>query len=100
MSQHYRHLTKVINVRYCLASWGSGALHAQYLASSYGIGPLKSKHNDDGSSKWVNDMPHNGWLDLSKPYIAAYKNKDTNVAKYIENDLVVKKRSKTVSPPS
>ncbi|KAJ4169170.1 hypothetical protein NW754_011103 [Fusarium falciforme] len=56
---------------------------------SHYIGPLKSKHNDDGSSKWVNDMPHNGWLDLSKPYIAAYKNKDTNVAKYIEKDQLV-----------
>ncbi|UPK92795.1 hypothetical protein LCI18_003730 [Fusarium solani-melongenae] len=56
---------------------------------SHYIGPLKSKHNDDGSSKWVNDMPHNGWLDLSKPYIAAYKNKDTNVAKYIDKDQLV-----------
>ncbi|KAF4973709.1 hypothetical protein FSARC_98 [Fusarium sarcochroum] len=56
---------------------------------SHYIGPLKNKHNDDGASKWVNDMPHNGWLDLSKPYIAAYKNKDTNVAKYIEKDQLV-----------
>ncbi|KAI8716218.1 hypothetical protein NCS52_00914900 [Fusarium sp. LHS14.1] len=56
---------------------------------SHYIGPLKSKHTDDGSSKWANDMPHNGWLDLSKPYIAAYKAKDTNVAKYIEKDQLI-----------
>ncbi|OAL47689.1 alpha-1,3-glucanase-like protein [Pyrenochaeta sp. DS3sAY3a] len=37
------------------------------------IGPLKGQHYDDGHSKWVNDMPHGGWLDMAKPYIAAYK---------------------------
>ncbi|KAM0425395.1 hypothetical protein ACHAPT_009452 [Fusarium lateritium] len=56
---------------------------------SHYIGPLKSKHTDDGASKWANDMPHNGWLDLSKPFIAAYKSKDTNVAKYIEKDQLI-----------
>ncbi|KAG8362182.1 hypothetical protein FVEN_g18 [Fusarium venenatum] len=56
---------------------------------SHYIGPLKSKHNDDGASKWANDMPHNGWLDLCTPFIAAYKAKDTNVAKYIEKDQLV-----------
>ncbi|KAI6775950.1 hypothetical protein HG530_002708 [Fusarium avenaceum] len=56
---------------------------------SHYIGPLKNKHTDDGASKWSNDMPHNGWLDLSKPFIAAYKNKDTNVAKYIQKDQLV-----------
>ncbi|KAJ3549753.1 hypothetical protein NM208_g328 [Fusarium decemcellulare] len=56
---------------------------------SHYIGPLKNKHTDDGASKWANDMPHNGWLDLSKPFIAAYKNKDTDVAKYIEKDQLI-----------
>ncbi|KAF5984809.1 putative mutanase (glucan endo-1,3-alpha-glucosidase) [Fusarium bulbicola] len=56
---------------------------------SHYVGPLKNKHTDDGASKWSNDMPHNGWLDLSKPFIAAYKNKDTNVAKYIEKDQLI-----------
>ncbi|KAF4449010.1 murein transglycosylase [Fusarium austroafricanum] len=56
---------------------------------SHYIGPLKNKHTDDGASKWSNDMPHNGWLDLSKPFIAAYKNKETNVAKYIQKDQLV-----------
>lgn len=65
-----------------LLSWND------YGESHY-FGPLKSKHNDDGASKWVNDMPHNGWLDLSKPFIAAYKNRDTNVAKYIEKDQLI-----------
>ncbi|KAF2736730.1 putative alpha-1,3-glucanase/mutanase [Polyplosphaeria fusca] len=40
---------------------------------SHYIGPLASKHTDDGNSKWANDMPHNGWLDLAKPFIKAYK---------------------------
>lgn len=56
---------------------------------SHYIGPLKNKHTDDGASKWSNDLPHNGWLDLSKPFIAAYKNKDTNVAEYIEKDQII-----------
>lgn len=34
-------------------------------------------------------MPHDGWLDLSKPFIAAYKNGDTNVANYITQDQVI-----------
>lgn len=37
------------------------------------VGPLAAQHNDDGHSKWVNDMPHGGWLEMAKPYIAAYK---------------------------
>ena len=30
------------------------------LGESHYIGPLSSKHNDDGNSKWTNDMcdPH------------------------------------------
>ncbi|AEO61225.1 glycoside hydrolase family 71 protein [Thermothelomyces thermophilus ATCC 42464] len=56
---------------------------------SHYIGPLSSPHYDDGNSKWTNDMPHNGWLDLSKPFIAAYKNKDTSVDKYITDDQII-----------
>ncbi|KAJ4364473.1 hypothetical protein N0V83_009067 [Neocucurbitaria cava] len=43
-----------------------------YGESAY-VGPLSAQHDDDGHSKWVNDMPHGGWLDMAKPYIAAYK---------------------------
>ncbi|KAL2192789.1 glycoside hydrolase family 71 protein [Corynascus similis CBS 632.67] len=56
---------------------------------SHYIGPLSSPHYDDGNSKWTNDMPHNGWLELSKPFIAAYKNKDTSVDKYITQDQII-----------
>ncbi|KAL7792562.1 carbohydrate-binding module family 24 protein [Trichoderma ceciliae] len=56
---------------------------------SHYIGPLSSKHGDDGNSKWTNDMPHTGFLDLSKPFIAAYKNGDTNVANYIQTEEIV-----------
>lgn len=40
---------------------------------SHYVGPLSSPHGDDGNSKWANDMPHNGWLEMAKPFIAAYK---------------------------
>lgn len=40
---------------------------------SHYIGPLSSPHSDDGNSKWTNDMPHDGWLEMAKPYIAAFK---------------------------
>lgn len=40
---------------------------------SHYVGPLSSKHTDDGSSKWAKNMPHNGWLDMAQPFIAAYK---------------------------
>ncbi|KXJ87872.1 mutanase [Microdochium bolleyi] len=53
------------------------------------IGPLSSKHYDDGASKWSNDMPHNGWLELSKPFIAAYKAKATSVNSFITDEKVV-----------
>ncbi|KAJ1323709.1 glucan endo-1,3-alpha-glucosidase [Microdochium nivale] len=56
---------------------------------SHYIGPLSSKHYDDGASKWSNDMPHNGWLELSKPFIAAYKAKATSVNNFITDEKVV-----------
>ncbi|KAF2502507.1 hypothetical protein BU16DRAFT_448990 [Lophium mytilinum] len=56
---------------------------------SHYIGPLSSKHNDDGASKWVNDMPHNGWLDMAKPFIAAYRAGDSSPAAHITEDKLV-----------
>ncbi|KAL5342688.1 glycosyl hydrolase family 71-domain-containing protein [Aspergillus crustosus] len=56
---------------------------------SHYIGPLSSPHTDDGASKWVNDMPHDGWMDMSKPWIAAYKDGATSVDSYITEDLLV-----------
>ncbi|OAG06127.1 uncharacterized protein CC84DRAFT_750054 [Paraphaeosphaeria sporulosa] len=42
---------------------------------SHYIGPDSetSLHNDDGSSAWANGFPHDGWLEMAQPYIAAYK---------------------------
>ena len=56
---------------------------------SHYIGPLSSKHADDGNSKWVNDIPHDGWLDMAKPYIAAYHAGATSVNEYITSDQLV-----------
>ncbi|KAJ5589692.1 alpha-1-3-glucanase/mutanase [Penicillium hetheringtonii] len=56
---------------------------------SHYIGPLKSIHTDDGASKWVNDMPHDGWLDISKPYIAAFKDGAKSVTNYITSDEII-----------
>ncbi|PLN86817.1 putative alpha-1,3-glucanase/mutanase [Aspergillus taichungensis] len=56
---------------------------------SHYIGPLSSPHTDDGCSKWVNDMPHDGWLDISKPYISAYKAGATSVDSYINDEELV-----------
>jgi hypothetical protein len=53
------------------------------------VGPLASKHTDDGNSKWVNDMPHDGWLEMAKPYIAAYKAGEKTLAKSIQADKLV-----------
>ncbi|KAJ5164469.1 uncharacterized protein N7500_006299 [Penicillium coprophilum] len=40
---------------------------------SHYIGPYSAHHSDDGSSQWAADMPHDGWRNLFKPYISAYK---------------------------
>ncbi|KAJ5129956.1 CAZyme family GH71 [Penicillium bovifimosum] len=56
---------------------------------SHYIGPLNSPHTDDGASKWVNDMPHDGWLDISKPYIAAFKAGESSPNRYITSDELV-----------
>ncbi|KAJ6171915.1 alpha-1-3-glucanase/mutanase [Penicillium chermesinum] len=60
-----------------------------YIAQSHYIGPLSSPHTDDGSSKWVMDMPHGGWLEMSKPFIAAYKAGTETVLDYIEDEKLV-----------
>ncbi|KAH8680791.1 putative alpha-1,3-glucanase/mutanase [Xylariales sp. PMI_506] len=72
-------------------------LGSQYLeiitwndyGESHYIGPLDSAHYDDGNSKWTNDMPHDGWLDMAKPFIAAFKAGATSAASYIESDELV-----------
>ncbi|KAF5332372.1 hypothetical protein D9758_016956 [Tetrapyrgos nigripes] len=56
---------------------------------SHYIGPLSSPHYDDGNSKWVNDMPHNGWLDMAKPFIAAYKAGASSPNSYIKSDQII-----------
>lgn len=56
---------------------------------SHYIGPLSSKHYDDGASKWVNDMPHDGFRDVARPYIAAYKAGASSPDEYITEDQIV-----------
>ncbi|GCB17729.1 mutanase Pc12g07500 [Aspergillus awamori] len=56
---------------------------------SHYIAPLASPHTDDGASKWVMDMPHDGWLQMSKPFIAAYKNGDKSPDKYITEEKLI-----------
>ncbi|KAI2726397.1 CAZyme family GH71 [Penicillium roqueforti] len=54
---------------------------------SHYIGPYSANHSDDGSSQWAADMPHDGWRNLFKPYIAAYKSGAK--APIVEEDGVV-----------
>ncbi|KAG6366930.1 hypothetical protein INS49_001111 [Diaporthe citri] len=56
---------------------------------SHYIAPLSSQHEDDGASKWVNDMPHDGWRDLARPFIAAYKAGSKSVNEYIKDDQII-----------
>ncbi|OQD86970.1 hypothetical protein PENANT_c006G02233 [Penicillium antarcticum] len=56
---------------------------------SHYIGPLSSPHTDDGSSKWVMDMPHNGWLDMAKPFIAAYKAGSELPIDFLEEEKII-----------
>ncbi|TRM56732.1 glycoside hydrolase family 71 protein [Schizophyllum amplum] len=56
---------------------------------SHYMGPLSSSHTDDGGSKWANDMPHTGWLELSKPFIAALKAGKTDVTEFITEDQLI-----------
>lgn len=59
------------------------------IVSSHYIGPLSSPHYDDGNSKWTNDMPHDGWLDISKPYIEAFKDSASSADSYVTTDELV-----------
>ncbi|KAL6721635.1 hypothetical protein ACLMJK_000739 [Lecanora helva] len=56
---------------------------------SHYVGPLNSPHTDDGNSKWVNDMPHDGFLQMAKPYIAAYKAGSATVDNHIDSDQLI-----------
>ncbi|PSR99149.1 glycosyl hydrolase family 71-domain-containing protein [Coniella lustricola] len=56
---------------------------------SHYIGPLNSPHYDDGNSKWTNDMPHDGWLDIAKPFIAAFHDGATSANSYVATDELV-----------
>ncbi|KGO76524.1 Glycoside hydrolase, family 71 [Penicillium italicum] len=56
---------------------------------SHYVGPLASPHTDDGASKWAMDMPHNGWLDMAKPFIAAYKAGSRLPIRFIEEEKLV-----------
>lgn len=56
---------------------------------SHYVGPESSPHLDDGNSKWTNDMPHDGFLQMAKPYIAAFKAGSKTVENYIESDQLI-----------
>ncbi|KDQ10481.1 glycoside hydrolase family 71 protein [Botryobasidium botryosum FD-172 SS1] len=56
---------------------------------SHYVAPLESPHTDDGGSKWVKDMPHVSWLEMAKPYIAAYKAGSKDASSYITQDELV-----------
>ncbi|KAI9369142.1 glycoside hydrolase [Aspergillus egyptiacus] len=56
---------------------------------SHYIGPLSSPHTDDGASKWVMDMPHTGWLEMSRPFIAAYKAGDSSPDAHITTEKLI-----------
>ncbi|KAJ5174951.1 alpha-1-3-glucanase/mutanase [Penicillium canariense] len=56
---------------------------------SHYVGPLSSPHTDDGASKWVMDMPHSGWLEMAKPFIAAYKAGVTVALPFIHEEKLV-----------
>ncbi|KAF4768262.1 hypothetical protein HAV15_003002 [Penicillium sp. str.  len=56
---------------------------------SHYIGPLSSPHVDDGASKWVMGMPHNGWLDMAKPFIAAYKAGSKLPIRFLDEEKLV-----------
>ncbi|KAF9873754.1 cellobiose dehydrogenase [Colletotrichum karsti] len=60
------------------------------FGESHYVAPLGSSHNDDGGSKWTLGMPHDGWLDMAKPFIRAFKSGATTVdASHIDDDQLV-----------
>ncbi|KAJ7669773.1 glycosyl hydrolase family 71-domain-containing protein [Mycena rosella] len=61
---------------------------------SHYIGPLPSQHTDDGSSKWTNDICvrfifSDGWVDMAKLLISAYKIGATSVNSFIASDQLI-----------
>jgi hypothetical protein len=56
---------------------------------SHYISPLGSPHLDDGNSKWTNDMPHDGFLQMAKPYISAFKAGSKTVDSFIQSDQII-----------
>lgn len=56
---------------------------------SHYVGPLNSPHIDDGNSKWTNDMPHDGFLSMAKPYIKAFKAGSKTVNSQIVSDQLI-----------
>ncbi|KAI0457320.1 glycoside hydrolase family 71 protein [Xylaria acuta] len=56
---------------------------------SHYIGRLDSPHGDDGSSKWVYGFPHDAFLDMAVPFIAAFKAGASDPAPYITSDKIV-----------
>lgn len=56
---------------------------------SHYISSLGSPHLDDGNSKWTNDMPHDGFLQMAKPYISAFKAGSKTVDSYIKSDQLI-----------
>ncbi|KAJ7065686.1 glycoside hydrolase family 71 protein [Mycena amicta] len=56
---------------------------------SHYVGPLSSPHTDDGSSRWVNDMPHDGWPAMAKPFIQAYKSGLSSPNRFIVSDQLI-----------
>lgn len=53
-------------------SFLTAVMYTDYGESHY-IGPYSAHHSDDGSAQWAENMPHDAWRNLFKPYIAAYK---------------------------
>ena len=80
-------------------------LQPQYLeiitwndyGESHYVGPLSSPHSDDGNSKWTNDMPHDGWLEMAKPFIAAFHNSQKTIATPTSDQLIYWHRPATKS---
>ncbi|KAG7449698.1 uncharacterized protein BT62DRAFT_885701 [Guyanagaster necrorhizus] len=80
--QHWNNILTSVPEYVEIVTWND------YGESHY-VTPLSSPHTDDGGSKWVNDMPHDGWLDMAKPFISAYKNGSTTVSDYISDDQII-----------
>lgn len=59
------------------------------ISESHYVGSLHLPHADDGSSKWVNDMPHEGWLEMARPFIQAFKDGATKPDAYIQEDRLI-----------